>query len=149
MIPAPKATPRVPATGWVLYDGDCGICSRWVPGWGPTLERYGLAVAPLQSAWVPERTGLTGSDLLSDIRLLDQDGRLHSGADVYRYLMRRTWWTYPLYWLSITPGFRSGFDWAYRTFARHRHRISGSCGLPGHDNVGFPDVRRQHGRRSL
>jgi predicted DCC family thiol-disulfide oxidoreductase YuxK len=119
-----------PAQGWVLYDGACGICSRWVPSWGPRLQRLGLAVAPLQAPWVEERTGLTPGELLSDLRLLRPDGRLISGADVYRYLMRRIWFTYPLYLLSIAPGFRRVFDWGYRTFAHHRMRISASCGLP-------------------
>lgn len=123
-----ETTPR---TGWVLYDADCGVCSRWVPAWAPWLERSGLTIAPLQSSWVPDRTGLTPGDLLSDIRLLELDGTLYSGADVYRYLMRRIWWGYPLYLLSRTPGFRQLFNWAYRTFARHRMRISASCSLPG------------------
>ena len=123
-----ETTPR---TGWVLYDADCGVCSRWVPAWAPWLERSGLAIAPLQSSWVPARTGLTPGNLLSDIRLLELDGTLYSGADVYLYLMRRIWWGYPLYLLSRTPGFRQLFNWAYRTFARHRMRISASCSLPG------------------
>ena len=116
--------------GWVLYDGACGICSRWVPSWEPTLNRLGLAIAPLQSPWVKERTGLTQEELLSDIRLLRPDGALLTGADVYRYVMRRIWWTYPLYLLSEIPGLRGLFDWAYRKFAQHRMRISDTCGLP-------------------
>ncbi|HJR16826.1 MAG TPA: DUF393 domain-containing protein [Gemmatimonadales bacterium] len=120
-----------PNTGWILYDGDCGVCSRWVPSWAPSLSRYGLAVAPLQSPWVEERTGLSGSELVKEIRLLERNGRLHSGANVYRYLMRRIWWAYPLYLISIVPPFSRAFDWAYRTFATHRIRLSESCGLPG------------------
>jgi predicted DCC family thiol-disulfide oxidoreductase YuxK len=127
----PGEPPQEPETGWLLYDGECGICSRWVPAWAPTLRRYGLAVAPLQSSWVSKRTGLTESDLLNDIQLLERQGQLHSGPDAYRYLMRRIWWASPFYLLSILPGLRSGFNWAYRTFARHRTRISASCGLPG------------------
>jgi predicted DCC family thiol-disulfide oxidoreductase YuxK len=120
-----------PVQGWVLYDEACGICSRWVPRWRAPLARLGIEVAPLQSSWVEERTGLPQNVLLKDLRLLHDDGRLTSGADVYRYIMRRIWWTYPLYLLSVTPGLRRAFDWAYRTFAQHRMRISASCGLPG------------------
>lgn len=115
----------------MLYDGDCGVCSRWVRSWSAALSRRGLAVAPLQSSWVEERTGLTVNELVQEIRLLEIDGRLHSGPDVYRYLMRRVWWAYPLYLLSRLPVLRNGFDWAYRTFARHRRHISASCGIPG------------------
>jgi acetyl esterase len=115
--------------GWVLYDGGCGVCSRWVPFWAPTLARLGLAVAPLQAPWVAARIGLSPEALLADIRLLLRDGRLVSGADVYRHVMRRLWWAYPLYLLSAAPGLRWIFDRSYRWFAEHRLRISGStCG---------------------
>lgn len=119
-----------PANGWILYDGACGVCSHWVPKCGAILARMGLAVAPLQSSWVEERTGLAPDALLTDLRLLHSDGSITAGADVYRYVMRRIWWAYPLYLLSVTPGLRSAFDWGYRTFAQHRMGISASCGVP-------------------
>ncbi len=97
---------------------------------GPTLRRRGLGIAPLQSAWVQERTGLPPAELLNDIRLLPPSGQLLAGAEVYRYMMRRMWWAYPLYLLSKVPGLSQLFEWGYRTFARHRMRISTSCGLP-------------------
>jgi predicted DCC family thiol-disulfide oxidoreductase YuxK len=122
--------PTEPRAGWVLYDGDCGICSRWVTSWGPALQRRGLAIAPLQTPWVQERTGLPVADLVSSIRLLQPNGQLLAGPEVYRYILQRTWWGFPLYLLSRVPGFSQLFDWAYRTFARHRIRISASCGLP-------------------
>jgi hypothetical protein len=87
-------------------------------------------VAPLQSSWVPEQTGLPLGTLLTDIRLLHPDGTLTSGPDVYRYVMRRLWWGYPIFLLSNVPGLRKLFDWSYRTFARHRKEISTSCGIP-------------------
>lgn len=126
-----------PVAGWVLYDGACGICSRWVPFWNPTLERIGLGSAPLQSDWVIERTGLTPDMLVRDIRLLHSDGRLTSGTDVYRYVLRRRWWGWPLYALSVLPGGRQLFDRTYRTFARHRLRVSAACGLHPPTNHGI------------
>ena len=118
-----------PAEGWVLYDGACGACSRWVPFWAPTLARLGLAVAPLQAPWVASRLGLGPEALLTDIRLLWDDGRQLAGAEVYRHVMRRLWWAYPIYLLSVVPGLRQVFDAAYRVFADHRSRISAACGL--------------------
>lgn len=119
-----------PREGWVLFDGACGVCSRWVPFWGPTLRRLGLEIAPLQSEWVQQRTGLASDELTRDLRLLRRDGSLISGPEVYRYVMRRIWWAYPLYLLSEAPGLRRLFNWSYRTFARHRLQISSTCGLP-------------------
>ena len=118
------------ASGWILYDGDCGICSRWVLKFRATLERLGLGIAPLQSSWVSGRTGLPAEVLIQDIRLLHQDGRITSGSNVYRYVMRRVWWAYPFFLLSVTPGLNRLFDWCYGAFARHRSQISSKCGLP-------------------
>jgi predicted DCC family thiol-disulfide oxidoreductase YuxK len=125
----PSPARRTSVLGWVLYDGSCGICARWVPFWAPTLRRLGLETAPLQSPWVLERTGLTPTALIEDLRLLHADGRLTSGAAVYRFVMRRCWWAYPLYLLSVVPGGRQLFDWGYRTFARHRLQVSAACGI--------------------
>lgn len=119
----------VSPSGWVLYDAGCGVCSRWVPFWAPTLQQLGLAVAPLQAPWVAERLALAPDTLLADIRLLFADGGHVAGADVYRYVMRRLWWAFPLYLLAVAPGTRRLFDAAYRAFARRRLRISAACGL--------------------
>jgi predicted DCC family thiol-disulfide oxidoreductase YuxK len=116
--------------GWVLYDDSCGFCRRWIPFWADTLRRRGFAIAPLQSEWVVERLSVPQEDLLFDLRLLLADGGEVRGADVYRHVMRRIWWAYPLYLLSVAPGLRLVFDWAYRTFANNRHRFSRACRLP-------------------
>jgi hypothetical protein len=45
--------------------------------------------------------------------------------------MRRIWWAYPLYVLSVAPVLSRIFDWGYRTFAAYRYRFSRACRLPG------------------
>ena len=116
--------------GFVLYDDSCGFCRRWVPFWKATLHKRGFAIAPLQSKWVVERLKASQEDLIFDLRLLLTDGGQVRGADVYRYLMRRIWWAYPVFLLSSAPLLRSAFDWGYRTFANHRHWFSRACRLP-------------------
>jgi predicted DCC family thiol-disulfide oxidoreductase YuxK len=133
--------PRLPSRGWILYDGACGICSRLAVKAAPFLDRLGLNVIPLQSPWAQEVTGLTSDQLLSDIRLVHRDGRVLSGPDVYRHVMRQVWWARPVYLLSVAPGLRSAFDWGYRAFARHRMRFSVTCTTPA-ESV---DVGRPHG----
>jgi predicted DCC family thiol-disulfide oxidoreductase YuxK len=123
--------PSAETLGWVLYDAGCGICSRWVPLWAPTLARLGLGIAPLQDPWVVDRLRLPPDELLRDLRLLLADGRALTGADAYRYVMRRLWWAWPLYALASAPLLRRIFDRAYRAFADHRHRLSSACGLHG------------------
>ncbi len=115
--------------GWLLYDGSCGFCDRWVHFWQPILRRRGYDVAPLQSELARERVSLPDGDLMRDLRLLLADGQVVEGAAAYRFLMRRIFWTYPLYVISILPVFSSIFNWAYRCFADHRHRVSKACRL--------------------
>ena len=76
-----------------------------------------------------ERLHLQEDNLLQDVRLLLADGRQIQGPDVYRYLMKRVLWTYPLYLLSVAPIVRTAFDRAYRSFAAHRHQVSRACGV--------------------
>ncbi len=116
--------------GWILYDGSCGFCARWVPFWRLTLERRGFGIAPLQTPWVAERLELPPDELVQDLRLLLADGMCIAGADAYRYVMRRIWWAWPVYLLASMPLLGKVFDWCYRKFALHRHTISKSCGLP-------------------
>ena len=115
--------------GWILYDESCGFCQRWIPFWKNTLRRRGFDIAPLQADWVRARLQLKETELLRDLRLLLADGSQISGADVYRYAMRRIWWAWPAYLFSVTPGLRKIFDWGYRTFAINRFRVSSACGL--------------------
>ena len=117
--------------GWILYDDSCGFCRRWVPFWEGTLRRRGLEIAPLQAEWVAEKLDLDAGELSEDLRLLLSDGRQVSGADVYRYAMRRIWWALPLYLISVMPLMKHVFNRGYRTFAKHRQDVSRLCRLPG------------------
>lgn len=93
------------------------------------MLRYGFHTAPLQETWVGERFGLPEEELLKDIRLLLADGRQVQGADAYRFVMRKMWWTWPLYILTIIPGLRFCFNRAYRLFADNRYHISSTCNI--------------------
>ena len=123
------------ARGWLLYDEECGVCHRVVPFFRETLRKRGFAIAPLQSDWVRECLKISPDetlDLLRDhLRLLLPDGRQVVGADAYRYVMKRVWWSYPIYLLSVVPLLRNVIDWGYRTFARNRYWVAKACGLPG------------------
>src|SRR5205823_6723787 len=99
-----------PRIGWVLYDGPCGFCSRWVPRWAGVIGRRGFAIDTLQAEWVNERLKLSPDELVSDIRLILRDGETRKGAEVYRYVMKRIWWARPLYFLTTLPGLREMFD---------------------------------------
>ena len=121
--------------GWVLYDGSCVFCSRWVSYWENTLKKRGFRIAPLQSDWIGEKLRLSDGELTSDFRLLLAGGEQLAGAEAYRYLMRRIWWAKPLYLISILPIFRTLFDAGYRAFADNRYFISRACHFPAIDET--------------
>ena len=124
-----------PANGWVLYDGACGFCSRWVPRWRGVLGRHGYAIEALQASWVRDRLGLPEDDLMRDVLLLLPDGAVVRGAEVYRDVMRSIWWARPLYAASSLPLLRQVFDAAYRRFADNRYWISRACHMPAKTNL--------------
>ncbi len=119
--------------GWLFYDDSCGFCRRLVHFFETTLTKRGFVLASLQSEWAQQKLNLPDDEMLVDLRLLLASGDQVRGANAYRYLMRRIWWAYPLYLISIAPLFRRIFDWSYRTFATNRFRISRACGLPSVD----------------
>src|ERR1700693_915154 len=110
--------------GVVLYDGQCGFCSRWVKYWAGTLARRGFQIAALAEPWVAERLRIPPEELLTDIRLLTAGGQLISGADVYLYVTRRIWWAWQCYAMFSVPGFNRWIYVGYRWFARNRYCVS-------------------------
>jgi predicted DCC family thiol-disulfide oxidoreductase YuxK len=118
-----------PFDAWVLYDGTCGFCSRWVPFWSRLLESHRIGIAPLQEPWVRQRVGNPTEAWTDDLRVLEAGGRIHSGADAYRYALRRIPWAWPFELAARVPVGRRIFDAAYRAIARNRYRISRACGL--------------------
>ena len=115
--------------GVVLYDGQCGFCSRWVKFWAGTLGRRGFGIASLDEPWVADRLKMPREELLTDIRLLTVSGELISGADVYLYVTRRIWWAWPFYAIFSLPGFNRLIHVGYRWFARNRYCVSHACRL--------------------
>ncbi len=113
--------------GWLLYDGECGFCKKWVGFWKPALERHGFEVAPLQEPWVAQKLGMPLSELLRDVRLLTASGQLYSGADAYLYAARQIWWAWPFGQLFRLPGLHGLLEAGYRYVARNRYCISGQC----------------------
>jgi len=115
--------------GVVLYDGQCGFCSRWVKYWAGMLGRRGFEIASLDEPWVAKRIKMPHEELLTDIRLLTANGQLISGADVYLYVTRRIWWAWPFYAVFSLPGFNRMIHLGYRWFARNRYCVSHACKL--------------------
>lgn len=121
IIPAPDR-------GLLLYDGECGFCSRSVR----LLERF--ARKPFEKrpsrevlATLPEEVALTVS---GQMLWLEPDGTIWGGSQALLRALRATGWPYLAFLLGnpiVRPFTRAG----YRIVARLRHKIGPSvCELP-------------------
>lgn len=103
------------ARGWLFFDADCKFCTRIARWLAPILHRRGMALAPLQDPRVAELLGLSGPELLYELRFLLSNGTSYGGADAVIAVAREIWWAHPLVWLSRIPGMleilRSGYRW--------------------------------------
>jgi predicted DCC family thiol-disulfide oxidoreductase YuxK len=126
----------VPCAGWILYDGGCGFCFRWVHLWEKVVGRRGFALKDLQSASADGSLEISSENLLDDIRVLTRSGKLESGANAYLYVARRIWWALPFYAIFRLPGFNWVLWRGYRWFNRNRYRISRHCPLPQQASAG-------------
>ena len=119
-----------PPRGWLLYDADCGFCSRWAWRIALFVGPRGFHLAPLQAPWVRERLRLPEAELMSELRVLTAGDSLYGGADAFLFLARQVWWAWPLVALAWLPGMMPLARAAYRSIARHHHEISSACALP-------------------
>jgi predicted DCC family thiol-disulfide oxidoreductase YuxK len=146
----------IPREGWILCDGRCGFCFRWVRFWKKIVEARGFAIKDLQSASAEGLLQVPREHLLDDIRVLNSRGQLQSGADAYLYLAQRIWWAWPFCAIFRLPACM--LWWGYRWFNRNRHRISRHCPLPREAGAGrfrkiaserFPSIPFLFGSRGL
>ena len=113
--------------GWVLYDGDCGMCTALVSRFGPVLGCYGWTPAPLQEEWVRLKLALPEEELMSEMRVLTVEDKIVGGADAFVLLASRIWWAKPFAWFSVLPGVMSVLRSGYRWIAEHRACRHGRC----------------------
>lgn len=113
----------------LIYDGDCGFCTRcarWIEGrWAPGAAR--AVAAATRTDGELRAVGLTRVDVEDAAWWIDADGTAHRGERAIAAALgeSRGWprWAgraltrVPLRWLAPI---------AYRTVARHRHRLPGA-----------------------
>lgn len=118
-----------PARGWVLYDADCGFCTRWAWRLGRIVGPRGFHLAPLQAPWVRPALKLSSGELLEELRVLTAEGAVYGGADALIFLAKQIPWARPLARAARLPGMMPLLRAAYRWVARHRHTFSRACAV--------------------
>ena len=115
--------------GWVLYDGNCALCSAWAARLEKTLTRRGFDLAPLQAPWVAECFDLPSFDPPREMLVLSADGKLFGGLDGILFIARSVWWAWPLYIIAQLPMIRGGLRKGYVWLAAHRMCLGGQCDI--------------------
>jgi predicted DCC family thiol-disulfide oxidoreductase YuxK len=109
------------AHGWVLYDGDCPICTRSVQRFAEVLRRRGFDLAPLQTAWVREQFDLAANVPPKEMIVITPEQKVFGGADGIVQVARQIWWAWPLFALAQIPGVMILLRAIYRRVAANRY----------------------------
>jgi predicted DCC family thiol-disulfide oxidoreductase YuxK len=115
------------ARGWLFFDAECRFCTRIARWLAPSLERRGMALAPLQDPRVGALLGLSREELMREMQFLLSDGSRFGGADAAVALAREIWWGRPLLWISKIPGMMEILRKGYERVAASRSCAAVSC----------------------
>lgn len=114
-----------PEDGRLLFDGDCGFCTKSI-AWLDARSMLGQQAVPWQS--VPEdELPVPVQRLTTEVVLERPDGRVLGGADALTASVRTS--GSPLRFLGMVvgaPGVRVLARAVYRVIARNRYRMPGS-----------------------
>lgn len=108
------------ARSWLFFDAECRFCKRIARRLAPSLQRRGIGLARLQDSRVGALLGLSGDELMREMRYLRSDGTQFGGADAAVALAREIWWGRPLVWLAKIPGMMKILRAGYRGVAARR-----------------------------
>lgn len=121
-----------PGRDYVLFDGDCGICSRSAE-LGKRMDEAGrFVIEPYQMFCETElqRFGLSYENCGDALQVITRQGRVHAGAFAVNYFLWQRWpgrllvllvYALPFLLLCEVVG--------YRLVANNRHRLSQWFGL--------------------
>lgn len=111
----------------VLYDGECGLCTRAVARLRRLDSGGRLEFVPLQAQKVKTSfPALKPDSLREEIHVVQPDGRVVAGAEAYRFFCNELPALRAFAPLWHLPGFPALAQAVYRWVACHRHRLGGS-----------------------
>jgi predicted DCC family thiol-disulfide oxidoreductase YuxK len=122
-----------PAPPVLVYDGDCGICTKLSRVARRLVMPEGGTVAASQELDLAAY-GLTEEQCLEALQFVDVHGRAHAAQDaVARLLLAGAVWWKPVGALLLAPGVNAVAGAGYSWVARNRYRLPGAseaCALP-------------------
>ena len=122
-LPSPAENPSGEI---VIYDGHCKFCTASVQKLARWDRAGRLSFLSLHDPEVATRfPQLTYDQLMQEMYLVDRRGRIHRGAEAFRYLTTRIPRLFALAPLLHIPFTLPFWRWAYRQIARRRYRLRG------------------------
>lgn len=121
-----------PGRDYILFDGDCGICTFLSELAGRMRGRRAFIIEPYQAFPESELAGygIDYSDCAQKLQVITDRGRIYSGAfGVNYFLWHRFPWTLVVLLVYLLPFLLLLEIAGYRLVAANRHRISGWFGL--------------------
>jgi predicted DCC family thiol-disulfide oxidoreductase YuxK len=111
--------------GVLIFDGNCGMCTRARNGL-LRLNRTGrLRTEPMQKPGVAERVGVTAERLAESGWWLDSSGAVFAGAEAINAALCAAVGTRLPLWFYRVPGIGALQERIYRWVAVHRYRFRG------------------------
>jgi predicted DCC family thiol-disulfide oxidoreductase YuxK len=124
----------------LIYDGDCGICTRLAAFAGRRLRPRADVRASQELDLAAY--GVTEAQCAEALQLVTADGRVYAGHDAIARLLlvSHPLWR-PAGLVLLLPGVNALAGVAYRWIARNRHRLPGAsdaCVVPRAGRAGLP-----------
>jgi predicted DCC family thiol-disulfide oxidoreductase YuxK len=111
--------------GTLIFDGECGFCTR-SRNVMVRLDRRGrIRTVPLQQEGVAEAAGVSRADLARAVFWEGDDGARYWGAEAVNAALSAAFGNSLLLRLYRLPGVRQVEDRVYRWVADNRHRLPG------------------------
>lgn len=113
-------------SGTLIFDGECGFCTRSRDLLVRLDHRHRVRTVPYQGSGVAERVGVSREDLARSVYWLDDDGSRYSGAEAASAAVSAAVGSRLPLRVYRLPGVRQLEEAVYRWVANNRHRLPGT-----------------------
>ncbi len=109
----------------VVFDGECGVCTRTIRVLSERDRRKVLTFRPCQS--IPEGgwQRVTPEACAAAVYAVSEDGRVAAGSDSACLILAAMWNNWWPWRIGTFPGVRQVLQCGYRIIARNRRRLPG------------------------
>lgn len=109
----------------VIFDGECGVCTRTIRELRKRDSRNVLTFRPCQSIPLDGWQGVTPRKCLRSVWAIADDGTIASGSDaaalILTAMMNNRW----PYRIGTLPGIRQVLQFGYGIIAKNRRKLPG------------------------